>query len=133
MKPALTLFGCRLWHHIPAKTARKYMGNKSMLAFHKNATKQMHGQKSFAEMSVGDFVNDCDGYNTQISKIEPKYKSVEGGFILTNIIIYTLNNKEFPINHCTWALPTPKNDDEQKINCEIKKKMISKNYENYFC
>lgn len=80
------LFGHPVFINMKRRVAKKYL-RKTRRNF---LDPEM--QKQFANLSVGDFVNDCTGYNGLIKEIEPYYRRIGNGYLMRDVDIVTSNS-----------------------------------------
>lgn len=81
-----TILGFPLWRgKIKRRVAKKYF-NRYRLAW-------MLQTKATAayKLTIGDYVNDCSGFNGKIQSLEPAYRQVGKGSILIDVDLQTTN------------------------------------------
>lgn len=84
MSKVPTLFGQPLWYgRIKKRVAKKYLNRWSIGYILR------YNQKKFATLGIGDLINNCSGFNVEITEIEPEYRSVGNGFVLSGIHFWT--------------------------------------------
>lgn len=74
------IFGFNLWHgKIKNRLAKKYLNKQySMLTI-------LKANPHFANMGVGDMINDCSERNVVIRNIVPEYTKLNNGYILIGL------------------------------------------------
>jgi|SRR5690606_16513569 len=78
------IFGVPFWYgNIKNRIATKHVKKFSIRYFYDNRNK--------FNLSIGNMINDCSGFNGIVSKIEPLYIQMYGGFILYDILFQTTN------------------------------------------
>jgi hypothetical protein len=84
MNSVPVIFNFPLWKgKIKRRVAKKYLTKWRQTWMMKN--------ESLTHLGVGDFINDCSGFNGKISKLYPEYISVSKGFVLSDVDIDTGN------------------------------------------
>jgi hypothetical protein len=84
MNSVPTVFNFPLWKgKIKRRVAKKYLTKWRQSWMLKN--------KSLSHLGIGDFINDCSGFNGKILTLEPDYISVSKGFVLCDVDIQTSN------------------------------------------
>lgn len=83
------MFGAPLWRgHIKKRVAKKWLRY-----FRNNWMLNPRNQKDFANLTIGDFVNDCTGKNGRVTEIKPVYRRIGKGkgSVLLDIDLMTTN------------------------------------------
>jgi hypothetical protein len=78
-----TILGQPLWYgKVKSRVAKKHL-RRSYGAWMFSP----EVQKEMSQLNVGDFINDCSGFNRRIKEIQPYYIKVSKGFVLSDIDI----------------------------------------------
>lgn len=89
-----TLFGCPLWMgKIKKRVAKKYLNRWSIGYIAK------HNLAKFSKLGVRDLINDCSGFNVEITKVNPEYVHVGKGKVLIDITFDT-DGGSCSLTHC---------------------------------
>ena len=87
------VFGFPAWYgRIKARVAKKYLHRYPIHYF-------VEQHNVFGSLKVGDYINDCSGYNGAITAIEPDYLHISRGEVLYDVDIQT-SNTSCSLIHC---------------------------------
>ncbi len=101
MKNVPKFFGFPLWTgNVKKRVAKKYLNREVIKAHVKRF------QKTFANIGVGDLINDCTGFNGEIVRIDPEYGFIPNGMILCNVDFQTTNTG-CSLIHCGVSAELP--------------------------